>query len=490
MRRREQFPEWLLVVFTFAACIPWLGCATNPATGKSQIMLISEQQEIELGEREDANTVAQFGLYDSPKLQNYVQEIGLSLAGVSERPNLPWSIKVLDDPVVNAMALPGGYVYLTRGILAHLNSEAELATVLGHEIGHVTARHSANQMSKAQLAGIGLGIGMMVDPGVAGLSDIAQMGTQVLFLKFSRDDERQADELGVRYLVKDGYDPRESPQVFEMLRRVSAQSQQGSVPGWMSTHPDPENRSTRMRQLISSSGSDFSDSRIARRTYLQSIDGLVFGKDPREGFFEGTKFIHPELAFQLDFPDRWGTRNTKEMVAAVSPDQDAVVYLILVAERRLEEAVNAFSRQNGVTVDSYQRGEFNGLSAVWAGFRASIGQTPVSGRVAFVKLDGKIFRLLGYTRQDLWSRYNGTIDRSIQSFGRLRDRRYLSVQPQTIEIVELDRAMTLTEFNRLYPSSVELEEIALINNASPQTAFERGELIKRVIGGSSGPRQD
>jgi len=488
MTRPEHFHRWLLLLLTFVAGFPWLGCATNPATGKSQIMLISEQQEIELGEREDANTVAQFGLYDSPELQSYVQEVGLSLAAVSERPNLPWSIKVLDDPVVNAMALPGGYVYLTRGILAHLNSEAELATVLGHEIGHVTARHSANQMSKAQLAGLGLGIGMMVDPGVAGLSEIAQMGTQVLFLKFSRDDERQADELGVRYLVKDGYDPRESPQVFEMLRRVSAQSQQGSVPGWMSTHPDPENRSMRMDQLITSSGLDYTDSRVARRRYLENIDGLVFGKDPREGFFEGTTFIHPELAFQLDFPARWETRNTKEMVAAASPNQDAVVYLILVAERRLEGAADTFSRQQGVTVDSYRRGEFNGLSAVWAGFRASIGQTPVSGRVAFVELDGKIYRLLGYTRQDLWSRYNGTIDRSIQSFGRLLNRNYLSVQPQTIEIIELDRAMTLTEFDRRYPSSVALEEIALINDASAQTGFGRGDLVKRVVGGPSGER--
>ncbi|MEJ2085486.1 MAG: M48 family metalloprotease [Acidobacteriota bacterium] len=486
MRRKRQLPKWILLALAAAACVPWLGCATNPATGKSQIMLISEQQEIELGQREDENTVAQFGLYDSPQLQDYVEEIGLALAGASERPNLPWSFKVLDDPVVNAMALPGGYVYLTRGILTHLNSEAELATVLGHEIGHVTARHSANQMSKAQLAGLGLGIGMMVDPGVAGLSEIAQMGTQVLFLKFSRDDERQADELGLRYLIKDSYDPRESPQVFDMLRRVSAQSQQGGVPGWMSTHPDPENRSTRMRQLISSDGSNFADSRVARRRYLHNIDGLVFGENPREGFFEESRFVHPDLAFQLDFPDGWGTRNTKEMVAAVGPNQDVVVYLILVPERRLEDAAKSFSRQQGVSVDSYQRGEFNGLSAVWAGFSATVGQSPVSGRVAFVELDGKIFRLLGYTRQDLWSRYGGTIDRSVQSFARLQDRTYLSIQPRRIEIVELDAAMTLAEFDQRYPSSVSLDQIMLINNATAKTRFERGELVKRVMGGPSG----
>jgi predicted Zn-dependent protease len=471
------------VVATIISSLPWLGCATNPATGKSQIMLISEQQEIELGEREDANTVANFGLYDSPQLQDYVATVGLSLAQTSERPNLPWSIKVLDDPIVNAMALPGGYVYLTRGILGHLNSEAELATVLGHEIGHVTARHSANQMSKAQLAGLGLGIGMIVDPGIAGLSDLAQIGTQVLFLKFSRDDERQADELGMRYMIKDGYDPRESPEVFDMLRRVSAQSKSGPVPGWMSTHPDPENRTSRMRQLIAASGHSFDGAAVGRESYLREIDGLVWGEDPREGFFEGRRFIHPELAFQLEFPDNWSKHNTKQMVAAVSPQEDAVVYLMLVQERSLRDAAAKFSRQDGVSTNPFNRGEFNGLAAVWSEFGSYIGQTPVSGRVAFVEYDGRIYRLLGYTPQDRWSRYSGDIDRAVQSFARLRDQRLLSVQPKRIQVVKLDRDMTLREFHRRYPSSEPLDTVALVNDLAPDTNLSRGDVVKRIVGG-------
>ena len=473
----------LLVLVTILSSLPWMGCTTNPATGKSQIMLMSEQQEIELGQREDSNTVANFGLYDSPQLQDYVATVGMSLARTSERPSLPWSIKVLDDPIVNAMALPGGYVYLTRGILGHLNSEAELATVLGHEIGHVTARHSANQMSKAQLAGLGLGIGMMVDPGIAGLSDLAQMGTQVLFLKFSRDDERQADELGMRYMVKDGYDPRESPEVFDMLRSVSAQSNGGAVPGWMSTHPDPENRTSRMRQLIATSGNSFDNSTVGRERYLREIDGLVWGEDPREGFFDDSRFVHPELAFQLEFPSNWSTHNTKQMVAGVSPEEDAVVYLMLVQERSLRDAAENFSRQDGVSTNPFNRGEFNGLAAVWSEFGAHVGQTPVSGRVAFVEYGGRIYRLLGYTPQDRWSRYSNDIDRTVQSFARLRDRRYLSIEPRTIQIVELDRDMTLREFHRRYPSSVPLDKVALINDLTPDTGLSRGDLIKRIVGG-------
>jgi predicted Zn-dependent protease len=338
-------------------------------------------------------------------------------------------------------------------------------------------------MSKAQLANIGLGVGMMVDPGIASLSDLAQMGTQMLFLKFSRDDERQADELGMRYLVKDGYDPRESPEVFDMLRRVSAQSEGGGTPGWMSTHPDPENRTARMRQLISTSGTAYEASRVGRETFLRQIDGLVWGENPREGFFEDSRFIHPEMAFQLDFPDRWSTRNTKQMVGAVSPGRDAVIYLMLVQEQSLRRAADSFSRQEGVSTNRFDSGEFNGLAAIWTEFGAYVGQSPVAGRVAFVQYDGNIYRLLGYSSRERWEQYRSSIDRSVQSFARVRDRQYLTMQPRRLEIVKLDRGMTLREFDRKYPSTVPLDAVALINDASPDTALGRGDLVKRIVGG-------
>ena len=238
-----------------------------------------------------------------------------------------------------------------------------------------------------------------------------------------------------------------------------------------------------MRQLISTSGTTYEGSAVGRQTFLRQIDGLVWGENPREGFFEDSRFIHPQMAFQIDFPDQWSTQNTKQMVAAVSPRQDAVVYLMLVQEQSLRDAADSFSRQEGVSTNRFDRGEFNGLAAVWTEFGAYVGQTPVAGRVAFVEYGRSIYRLLGYTPTERWEQYRRSIDQSVQSFARLRDRQYLKIQPRRLEIVELDRGMTLREFDRQYPSTVPLETVALINDASPDTALGRGDLVKRVVGG-------
>jgi predicted Zn-dependent protease len=218
------------------------GCARNPATGGLELMLVSESQEIAMGQQTDPAVVAQFGLYDDPSLQQYVANLGAQLAANSERPNLPWTFRVVDDPIVNAFALPGGFIYVSRGILGHFNSESQLVSVLGHEIGHVTARHSAAQMSQQQLAQLGLGVGVVLLPDLADYAGLAQAGLGLLFLKFGRDDERQADALGFRYLTRIGYDPREMPGVFNMLGRVSEAGGGRGMPVWLSTHPDPGDR--------------------------------------------------------------------------------------------------------------------------------------------------------------------------------------------------------------------------------------------------------
>ncbi|RPJ83768.1 MAG: peptidase M48, partial [Acidobacteria bacterium] len=214
-------------------------CATNPVTGKRELALISEAQEIEMGREADKEVSAAYGIYPDEALQRYVQTLGASIAARTERPKLPWTFRVVDDPSVNAFAIPGGFIYVTRGILTHLNSEAELVGILGHEIGHVTARHSVNQMSKQQLAQIGLIAGMVLSPEVARFGNLLQTGVGLLFLKYGRDDERQADQLGLKYMVANGYDPRRLVNVFQMLDGVSRQEGGGGgrLPEWLSTHP-------------------------------------------------------------------------------------------------------------------------------------------------------------------------------------------------------------------------------------------------------------
>src|SRR2546423_1096942 len=230
------------------AALGALGCATNPATGARQFMLVSESQEIAMGRDYDKQVVASIGLYADSALQRYIQQFGMRLAATSERPNLPWTFHVVDDPVVNAFALPGGFIYVTRGILAHLNSEAGLAGVVGHEIGHVTARHSASQMTKQQLAQVGLVVGSIASSEFGRYAGLASQALGVLFLKYSRDNERQADDLGLRYMRRVNYDPREMPHVFEMLTRVSQTQGGGRVPEWLAPHPRPQNRGARTRQ--------------------------------------------------------------------------------------------------------------------------------------------------------------------------------------------------------------------------------------------------
>jgi predicted Zn-dependent protease len=256
-----------------------------------------------------------------------VSDLGLRLARASERPNLPWTFRVVDDPIINAFALPGGYIYVSRGILAHFNSEAELASVLGHEIGHVTARHSVQQLSKQQLAQIGVGVAQIAAPRLGDFLGVAVAWLELLFLKFSRDDENQADQLGLRYMRRGGYDSREMVKVYVMLERVSGASGGGRLPDWQSTHPNPADRQQRINSAVAALPPDSVGTIVRRPEYLGRVDGIVFGENPREGYFKDSQFYHPDLRFRMTFPAGWRTFNTRQVVAAQPTQEDAQILL-------------------------------------------------------------------------------------------------------------------------------------------------------------------
>src|SRR5256712_928666 len=374
-----------------------LGCAVNPATGSRQLMLVSESQEISMGRDYDKEVVASIGLYPDSALQSWIQQFGARLAATSERPNLPWSFRVVDEPVVNAFALPGGFIYVTRGILAHLNSEAELAGVVGHEIGHVTARHSVSQMSKQQLAQLGLAVGTIASPELGRYAGLAGQALGVLFLKYSRDNESQADDLGLRYMRRVNYDPREMPHVFELLTRVSQAQGGGRVPEWLGTHPNPENRRRRIEQEIAALPQNFSRDAANRYDYLRRLDGLVFGNNPREGYFKDNQFFHPDLRFRVTFPEGWTTSNGKQAVVAVSPQKDALVEVSLAKEQTADAAARAFLAQRGFTSGDPVRASVGGLPAVSAGFCAATANGTLRGPALFVEHGGPVDRLVGYS---------------------------------------------------------------------------------------------
>ena len=461
-------------------------CATNPVTGRPQFVLMSEDQEIALGRKSDPQITASMGLYDDEALQRYVEGVGLPMARASERPGLPWQFRVVDDPVVNAFALPGGFIYVTRGILASMASEAELAGVLGHEIGHVTARHSVSQYTKqmgAQL--VLLPTAVLLPAELQGLGG-ALLGTgfQLLFLKYGRDDERQSDELGLGYMARAGYEPTEMVSVFQTLGRQSQASDGGAVPEWLSTHPNPANRAQLIRQQIARLPARPGAGKVGREAFVQHIDGLVYGEDPREGFFsDANVFHHPGLEFRVAFPKGWKTLNQRAVVAAVSPEQDAVIQLALAKGESAEQAASAFLAGEGIQSTPVERGRIGGLEAATAEF-AVAGQSPLRGSAAFVEYGGHVYGLLGYSPQAKYGERQATLRAALQSFGRETDRQVLEVQPWRLQIVTPNQTLSQAAFAKAYPGPVSADELARINQLDQGESYPVGKPAKRVVGKS------
>lgn len=457
------------------------GCAVNPATGQRQLTLMTESQEIQMGREAHPQILASMGLYPDEDLQDYVQELGEELAASSERPELPWSFKVLDDPVINAFALPGGFIYVTRGIMAYLDSEAELAGVLGHEIGHVTARHSVNQISRAQLAQLGLGVGMALAPELQRFQGLASTGLQLLFLKFGRDDEHQADELGVRYMSREGFDPAQLSGVMAMLGEVSG-GEGGRVPEWLSTHPNPENREESILEMAAQTPVSAQEPRVGREAYLSRLDGLVFGNDPREGFFRDNHFYHPEMAFQLTFPPQWQTANLKTAVQGQSQDQDAFMVLTLAEAADPEAALRSFSGQAGVDALRINRDPINGIPATSLDFVYREEGQEGQGQVAFIQHEETLLQLLVFATPSAWQQQGGILEGSVRSFRTLTDPDFLSVEPARLRIVTVPSAMTLDAFLRREGVQDEADTIRKLNRLDGNPTLERGRIMKVPAG--------
>lgn len=483
MKQRASRSLWL---GSLTLCFLWVvACATNPVTGKRQLALISEAQEIAMGREADKDVVASIGLYPDESMQRYVQTLGARIAATTERPDLPWTFRVVDDAAVNAFAIPGGFIYVTRGIMAHLNSEAELAAILGHEIGHVTARHSVSQMSQQQLAQVGFAAGMILSPKFAQFGDMAQVAMGLMFMKFSRSDESQSDALGMKYMMAGGYDPRALVDVFGMLDGLSQQSSAGRLPQWMSTHPDPENRQVWATKAVAGLQTDLSRLAVNRPEYLGRLDGMMFGDNPREGFFRDASFRHPDMAFRMDFPQGWKSSNQKQSVGAISPNEDAIVVLQLAPAPNGQEAAQKFFSQQGVEPGESSRRQIGGFPAVVSTFRVQTEQGYLRGLVAWIDYQQRVFQILGYTPEARWNQYSNVFDASIASFGRETDPAVLNVQPRRLTIVNLNRAATLETLLRDYPSTANAQTVALINNLQGTASLSAGDQFKRVVGGQA-----
>lgn len=467
-------------MFMVGAAATLAACATNPVTGKRELALVSEAQEIQMGQEYAKQVEASLGLVDDAALQAYVRGIGARLAAESERPELPWRFGVVDDAVPNAFALPGGPVYITRGLMSLMNSEAELATVLGHEIGHITARHSVQQISRSQLGQIGLVLGSIFSPTVQSIGGALSQGMQILFLKYGRDAERQADELGFNYALEQSYDVGEMDDVFRALQRVGEVEGRSGIPSWLASHPDPGERIETAQKRAAALPAPASPRVVNRAQYLGKIENMIYGDNPRAGFFRGAEFLHPDLRFRMTFPNGWKTQNMPQAVVAVSGRQDAIIELTF-AQGTPAQAAQQFFGQQGLQVGQTSSSSVNGNPAYTGYFQAQTEQGVIAGIATFLQHNNNTYRILGYTAANRMNQYDGSFRGTIGSFNTLTDQSALNVKPNRIDIVRIDSPMTLTQFNARYPSVIDMRDLIIINQvADANTRLPSGTLVKRV----------
>jgi predicted Zn-dependent protease len=464
-----------------------LSCATNPVTGKRELSLMSEAQEIGAGQQMDPEIRAEMGLYDDAELQRYVEQIGLRLARNSERPNLPWHFAVVDAPAVNAFALPGGYIYITRGILAYIEDEAQLAGVLAHEIGHVAARHSAQQYTRATLGQVSLlGAGIFV-PRARPLLGAASTALGVAFLKFGRDDELQADQLGARYAATNGWDPAGVPELLETLSRISAATDRAGVPNWLSTHPNPDARVERVEGLVKELTAGRAQGRTARDEYLRRIDGMVFGDNPKQGLVRGGRFLHPDLRFALRFPESWKVNNSASSVVAEAPGGNALMLLQLARAAEggnPRAAASAQMSKAGFTEIEGGAADINGLNAYVGVYRGTIeGAGPVAMRAAHIAHGGRVYLVAGLASPEAFAQADPVFQQSIRSFERLSAAEAADIHPNRVDLYVVRPGDQWEAIARRSGGAADAATIAIMNGRTPADPPPVGERIKIVVGG-------
>ena len=472
----------LAPLFTIALLLG-SSCATNPVTGKKNLMLISEQQEIQMGQEADPQIVASFGLYPNQTMQNFINVKGQEMARISHRPGLKYEFKVLDSPVVNAFAVPGGYVYFTRGILASFNNEAEFAGVLGHEIGHITARHTARAQSKQILFQIGFIAGLVISPEFAQFADVGQQALGLLFLKFSRDHESESDKLGVDYSTKISYDAHKMADFFQTLKRMGGDDA-NSIPTFLSTHPDPADRYAKVHEHATAAQAqlDKSKLKVNRDSYLRMIDGIVYGEDPRQGFVENDVFYHPDLKFQYPIPKNWVTQNSQADVRMAPKDGKALMILTLAQGSSLDAAAQATVQDNQLTVVESKKTNVNGFPALIMVADQVNPQDPkqVIRIMTYFIQDGQtIYKFHGLSMLNDYQGYVSTFRNTMSGFKRLTDQNKLNRQPEHLRVASVPKTGTVqAAFQALQVPSTRMEEFAILNSMKLNDQVQAGSLIK------------
>lgn len=458
-------------------------CATNPVTGKRQVVLMSEEQELEMGKEADPQIIAQYGLYPDSVLQKFINEKGKKMGAISHRPHLDYTFRILDSDVLNAFALPGGYVYFTRGIMAYFNNEAEFAGVLGHEIGHITARHSVVQQRNAILGQIGLLAGMVISPEFAQFGEAASQGLGLLFLKFGRDAEKQSDKLGVEYSSKIGYDAKQMADFFNTLERMQLQSSESKLPDFLSTHPNPGDRYTNVGKLAKEwkEKLKLTDPAINRNAYLKKIDGIIYGEDPKQGFVENNVFYHPVLKFQFPIPAGWAFQNSPDKFQMAPKDGKAMMMLTLATGKTLQEAANTVLQQYKLTHVETRETTVNGFKAIVMIAEQKTEQQTIRTQSYIIQYGALLYHMIGVSDIKSFNANSSTFSGSMQNFKPLTDLEKLNRKPQRVHIKSVTQNSTLDQSLRSFNVlQAKLETHAMLNGMKLTDQVTKGTMLKII----------
>lgn len=482
MRQRRR-----LLVTLFAA-LAATACTTNPVTGRRELLLMSTQEEARAGAQAAAQVKQEMGLVPLPALTAYVRAIGERLARHSPRQDVTYRFAVADAPEPNAFALPGGYIYVTRGLLELTNSEAELANVIGHEIGHVAARHAAQRQTQALGANVLSALGTILAGAAGGaqaaqvVGSLGQVAAAGYVASYSRDQERQADAIGQDLAAKAGWDPAAMASFLHTLERYSALQGQrsGGIPTFLQSHPLTSERvraaTLRAAKLDREPAPPIAGSRGA---FLKRIDGVVVGPDPRDGVFQGSHFVQPVLGFALDFPAGWATQNGRQAVGAVSPARDAQV--LLETQGRGDDPARAaalFADHAGIALQQGTALRIGGLPAYHAAAVVKTGSGSVGADLTWIALGETLYRITGAASLSRFSAYTSTFRRVAASFRSVGGAEVEGIRTLRLRAVQVRRGETLASFDRRTGNAWSPAMTAVANGLGEPARLSAGEWLK------------
>lgn len=471
------------ILLVCAVLLAQSGCAVNPVSGRQDFVLMSEAQEVSMGRKANAEVLKQYKAYDSPALQDYVNSVGQKIAQRSHRSSLKYHFTVVDSPEINAFALPGGYVYITRGILAYLNSEAELAAVLGHEIGHVTARHGVRQASAAQAADIGVSIVSIFVPEINSVAgqNLTNILGGALLSGYGRDHELEADRLGAEYLARTEYDPQAMIRVIGVLKNqelfdAKIAKQEGREPrryhGLFASHPDND---TRLQQVVGEAGHlTVANPREGYGDYLRHIDGMTFSDGGEQGVMRNNKFLHGGLGIALTFPQDWRVQNSPDKLLAISPKSEAAIQL--KADDKPEGSPEQYAKRlvgygNQYNLDTR---DINQLPAAVI--------TTSSAITGVIYLNRKAYVIEGRAKsREAFDSWRGSMRDAITSFHALNAAERDQAKSLVIKMVMPRTGETYADLARRSPLGKEAESyLRLMNGNYPDGEPTPGQYIKVV----------